>query len=165
MATFPGASIAWLAATLTLSCGIAAAQPRMANQLARFGVAESAWPPAPPGTAGRPSLRILDPPLAASQTCMVPWLQCSAVGSLEARTREQHAFLNGRRAGDDAMAGRRTLVHALSAGMRFHFPDTRSAQHGPWSVQLSVSRRSPTFNGNLPARRRTGISLTIGTEF
>ncbi|HEX8614062.1 MAG TPA: hypothetical protein VF800_22530 [Telluria sp.] len=230
MATLPSASLAWLAATLTLSCGTALAQPRFPDDLARFGIADSAWLTEPPryytGAAARITrpaglgrdLRLstgawwgmangndsnyavggvtvmlghdgasaapveiarllarsaLDAPpapfasssLASSPPCMVPWLQCSAFGSLEARMREQHAFLNGRHAGDDAMAGRRTLVHALSAGMRFNFPYTRTAQHGPWFMQLRVSRRSSEFKSTLPRPRRAGVSLTMGTEF
>ncbi|RSZ58160.1 hypothetical protein HF313_00170 [Massilia atriviolacea] len=109
--------------------------------------------------------RALDTPLPSSSPCVVPWLQCAAFGSVEARMREQHAFLNGRQAGDEALAGRRNVVRALSAGMRFHFPYTRSAQHGPWFVQLRVSRRSPEFRSSLPRPRRAGVSLTIGTEF
>ncbi|NHZ91873.1 hypothetical protein F2P45_23125 [Massilia sp. CCM 8733] len=217
---------------LTLSCGAAMAQPRFADDLARFGIADSAWLSEPPryytGAATRITrpaavglgrdLRLstgawwgmangndssyavgglavmlgadaasaapldmarllardaLDTPrapfasssLPSSASCMVPWLQCAAFGSLEARMREQHAFLNGRHAGDDAMAGRRNIVRALSAGMRFHFPYTRTAQHGPWFLQLRVSRRSSEFKSTLPRPRRAGVSLTMGTEF
>lgn len=232
MATFPSASIAWLAAALTLSfvlpCASATAQPRFADDLARFGVADNSWLTEPPRYYSGAATRITRPaglgrdlrlstsawwgmangydsnyavggltvtlgqdaaaaaPLemarllarhaldtapfpssssASASTCMVPWLQCAAFGSLEARMREQHAFLNGRRAGDDAMAGRRSLVRQLSAGMRFHFPTTRTAQHGPWFVQLRVSRRTSEFKSTLPRPRRAGVSLTLGTEF
>ena len=227
MATFPGASIAWLAAALAFSCGMASAQ-RFPDDLARFGVADKAWLDEPPryytGAANaitRPAglgrdvrlstgawwgmatgndnnyavggltvmlgadpasaapvemARLLDrralgiplSPFASapsSRTCMVPWLECAAFGSVEARMREQHAFLNGRHPGDDVMAGRRNIVRALSAGMRFNFPYTRTAQHGPWFVQLRVSRRSSEFKSTLPRPRRAGVSLTIGTEF
>lgn len=234
MATFPNASLAWLAATLTLSCGAALAQPRFADDLARFGIADSAWLTEPPRYYSGAAARITRPaavglgrdlrlstgawwgmangndssyavggltvmlgphaasaaPLdmarllargaldaspapfasswlasSSSPSCMVPWLECSAFGSLEARMREQHAFLNGRHAGDDAMAGRRNFVRALSAGMRFNFPYTRTSQHGPWFLQLRVSRRSSEFKSTLPRPRRAGISLTMGTEF
>lgn len=238
MATFPSASNAWLAAALLLSftlsfnlpCGAAPAQPRFADDLARFGAADHSWLTEPPryysGAATRVTrpaalgrdLRLstsawwgmatgydsnyavgglaltlghdagagapldmarllarhaLDTPqapfasssFASSPTCMVRWLQCTAFGSLEARMREQHAFLNGRRAGDDAMAGRRSLVHALSAGMRFHFPNTRSAQHGAWFLQLRVSRRTSEFKSTLSKPRRADVSLSVGTEF
>ncbi|NHZ64156.1 hypothetical protein [Massilia genomosp. 1] len=234
MATLPSASLAWLAATLTLSCGAAMAQPRFPDDPARFGIADSAWLTEPPryytGAAARitkpaavglgRALRLsssawwgmangndsnyavggltimlghdgasaaplemarllarsaLDTPLppfatsslssSSSPTCVVPWLQCAAFGSLEARMREQHAFLNDRHAGDDAMAGRRNFVRALSAGMRFNFPYTRSGRHGPWFLQLRVSRRSPEFKSTLPRPRRAGLSLTMGTEF
>jgi hypothetical protein len=187
MATFSGAFMAWLAAALPLSCGLAAAQVRLPEQLARFGIADSnyavggatlafgpdaAWtvPLDMPRLLARHALDTPPLPLAAysyasAPSCMVPWLQCAAFGSLAARMREHHAFLNGKGAGDDAMAGRRNLVHVLSAGMRFDFPTTRTARHGPWFVQLSVSRRSPEFRTTLPRQRRIGVSLSIGTEF
>ena len=222
MATFSSASSVALTAALTLSCGAALAQPRLpADDLARFGVADSSWlseapryyagaatripssgftratglstsawwgmansnatnysvggivlmfgqdalPGAPVDIARLLAQRALAVTPAATSTCMVPWLQCAAFGTLETRMRAQNAFLNGERASDDTMEGRRSFVHALSAGMRLDFPYTRTAAHGPWFVQLRATRRSSAFKGSLPRPRRGGVSLTIGTEF
>ncbi|MDQ1834928.1 hypothetical protein [Massilia scottii] len=126
---------------------------------------QDALPGAPVEIARLLAHRALAATPAATSTCMVPWLQCAAFGSLEARMRAQHAFLNGRNPDDDAMAGRRNFIHALSAGMRFDFPYTRTAAHGPWFVQLRATRRSSAFKGSLHRQARRGVSLTIGTEF
>ncbi|NHZ79179.1 hypothetical protein F2P44_07800 [Massilia sp. CCM 8695] len=126
---------------------------------------QDAPPAAPVEIARLLAQRALAATPAATSSCMVPWLQCAAFGSLETRIRAQNAFLNGGRASDDAMEGRRTFVHALSAGLRFDFPYTRTAEHGPWFLQLRATRRSSAFKSSLPRPRRGGVSLTIGTEF
>lgn len=175
MTTCSSAFTAGLAAALALSCSVAMAQPRSpAGDLARIGVADSAWPAqAPPRRAGsapgastevaRMLVRRAVP--AAPSSCMTPWLHCSAFGTLETRVLEQNAFLNGGRARDDAMYSRSKVVHALTAGMRFEFPHTRTAEHGPWFLQLKISRRSSELKIPGSRQRRAAASLTIGTEF
>ncbi|GEM_PF-7104502 len=60
----------------------------------------------------------------------------------------------------------RSLLHALQLGIRFDFPDSRDAGHGPWFLQFKVSRRAPAFQSPTftPPRHTVG-TLTIGTEF
>ncbi|HEY0062678.1 MAG TPA: lipid A deacylase LpxR family protein [Telluria sp.] len=98
-------------------------------------------------------------------SCMAPWLQCTAFGSVEARLVAYNVFLDGRPFGDDPSVKRRNFVHDLVLGTRFDFPNTRSASHGPWFLQLKMTRRSPEFRSSIPVPRHRVLAVTIGTEF
>jgi lipid A 3-O-deacylase len=101
----------------------------------------------------------------ASTICVWRWLQCTAFGSVEARAVAYNVFLDGRAWRDDPQVKRRLWVADLSSGVRFDFPNTRSAGHGPWFMQFKITRRSPEFRSSLPARRHIVGAWTIGTEF
>lgn len=98
-------------------------------------------------------------------SCMVPWIQCSAFGSVEARLVAYNVFLDGRPVRDDPHVTRRTFVHDLVVGSRFDFPETRAASHGPWFVQIKATRRSPEFRSSIPVPSHRVAALTFGTEF
>lgn len=98
-------------------------------------------------------------------SCLAPWLQCTAFGSVEGRVVAYNVFLDGRLLADDPEVRRRTFVHDLVAGTRFDFPGTRSANHGPWFIQFKITRRSKEFRSSLPVPRHRVAALTIGTEF
>jgi lipid A 3-O-deacylase len=98
-------------------------------------------------------------------TCMVKWLQCSAFGIIETRLMARNVFLDGRLFRDDPKVNRRNLVSDLMVGLRLDFPDTRSASHGPWFVQLKITRRTPEFRSSIHVPRHRVAAVTIGTEF
>ena len=98
-------------------------------------------------------------------SCMVPWVQCSAFGSVEARLVGHNIFLDGRLLRNDPKVKRRTFVHDLVVGSRFDFPNTRTANHGPWFVQVKLTRRSPEFRSSIPVPRHRVAAVTFGTEF
>lgn len=98
-------------------------------------------------------------------SCMVPWVQCTAFGSIEARLLAYNVFLDGRLLRNDRKVKRRSFVHDLVVGTRFDFPDTRTENHGPWFIQFKVTRRSPEFRSSIPVPRHRVAALTIGTEF
>lgn len=98
-------------------------------------------------------------------SCLAPWLQCTAFGSVEGRVVAYNVFLDGRPLRDDPDVQRRKFVHDLVAGTRFDFPGTRSASHGPWFIQFKITRRSKEFRSSLPVPRHRVAALTIGTEF
>lgn len=98
-------------------------------------------------------------------SCMVPWVQCTAFGSLEARAVAYNVFLDGRLGRDDPTVKRRTFVHDLVLGSRFDFPNTRTRSHGPWFLQVKITRRSPEFRSSLPVPRHRVAAVTFGTEF
>lgn len=98
-------------------------------------------------------------------TCMAPWLQCTAFGSVEARVVGYNLFIDGRLFHDDTVVKRRNFVHDTILGMRFDFPRTRSADHGPWFVQIKATRRSPEIKSWVPIPKHRVLALTIGTEF
>lgn len=98
-------------------------------------------------------------------SCMAPWVQCTAFGSMEARLVAYNVFLDGRLFRDDPSVRRRSFVHDLVVGTRFDFPNTRTANHGPWFVQVKITRRSPEFRSSIPIPRHRVLAVTIGTEF
>ena len=98
-------------------------------------------------------------------SCMVPWVQCLAFGSVEARLAGYNVFLDGRLFRNDPKVKRRTFVHDLMVGSRFDFPNTRTANHGPWFLQVKVTRRSPEFRSSIPVPRHRVAAVTFGTEF
>lgn len=98
-------------------------------------------------------------------TCLAPWLQCTAFGSVEARLVGYNLFIDGRLFHDDTVVKRRNFVHDTIVGMRFDFPRTRTAEHGPWFVQLKATRRSPEIKSWVPIPKHRVLALTIGTEF
>jgi hypothetical protein len=102
---------------------------------------------------------------AGLTSCMVPWVQCSAFGSVEARVVAYNAFLDGRPFSDDPQVKRRPFVHDLVVGSRFDFPETRTASHGPWFLQVKITRRSPEFRSSIPVPRHRVAAVTFGTEF
>lgn len=120
--------------------------------------------PPPPGIGNK-----LNPGEARRHTgitsCMVPWVQCTAFGSVEARVVAYNVFLDGRLFARDPSVKRRSFVHDLVLGTRFDFPNTRTRSHGPWFLQLKVTRRSPEFTSSLPVPRHRVAAVTFGTEF
>ena len=98
-------------------------------------------------------------------SCMVPWIQCTAFGSVEARAVAYNVFLDGRLFQDDPGVKRRNFVHDLVLGTRFDFPGTRTAGHGPFFLQFKATLRSPEFRSSLPVPSHRVAALTIGTEF
>lgn len=100
-----------------------------------------------------------------STACMVPWLQCTSFGAIEARAVGYNVFLDGRLFSHDRKVSKRSFVHDLMVGTRFDFPRTRTAAHGPWFVQIKVTRRSPEFKSAIPIPRHRVAAITIGTEF
>ncbi|MFL6657186.1 MAG: lipid A deacylase LpxR family protein [Massilia sp.] len=116
--------------------------------------------PPPPGISNK--LRAQD---AALSSCLVPWLRCTAFGSVEARVVAYNIFLDGRLLHEDSGVSHRSLVHDLVFGTRIDFPNTRSDSHGPWFLQWKVTRRSPEFRSSLPVPRHRVMAVTIGTEF
>jgi lipid A 3-O-deacylase len=117
----------------------------------------SAAPPGIGNKLGRETLR--------ETSCMAPWLQCTAFGSVETRLMGYNVFLDGRVFRDDPQVRRRNLVADLVLGMRFDFPHTGNASHGPWFVQFKVTRRSPEFRSSIPVPHHRVAALTFGTEF
>ncbi len=93
--------------------------------------------------------------LALPAPCGVPRLRCTALGSVATGSA---GFTLTR----DAP---RTTVRDTMLGMRFDFPDTRSAAHGPWFIQFKVTRRSAAIKSWMPIPRHRAATLTLGTEF
>ena len=102
---------------------------------------------------------------AGTVACMVPWIQCTAFGSVEGRVVGYNLFLDGRLLHSDPQVRRRNFVHDLVAGTRFDFPNTRTESHGPWFVQFKITRRSREFRSSIPVPRHRVAALTLGTEF
>lgn len=98
-------------------------------------------------------------------SCLAPWLQCTAFGSVEARLVAYNVFLDGRLLRDDPSIKKRNFVSDLVFGTRFDFPGTRTANHGPWFIQFKMTRRSPEFRSSIPVPRHRVAAVTIGTEF
>lgn len=98
-------------------------------------------------------------------SCMARWLQCTAFASAEARLMGYNVFIDGRAFQDDTVIKRRKFVHDTVLGMRFDFPNTRSSAHGPWFIQVKLTRRSPEIKSWLSIPKHRVAALTIGTEF
>jgi lipid A 3-O-deacylase len=120
--------------------------------------------PAPPGIGNKlaPAAQSRAP---ASTSCLAPWVQCTAFGSVEGRLVGYNVFLDGRAFRTDPAVKRRNFVRDLQLGTRFDFPDTRTSSHGPWFIQFKITRRSPEFKSSIPIPRHRVAALTIGTEF
>jgi len=120
--------------------------------------------PPPPGIGNKLGREATDAaPILTS--CLAPWLRCTAFGSVEARVVAYNLFLDGRPGRNDPGVSKRTIVGDLVLGTRFDFPNSRSASHGPWFLQLKMTRRSPEFRSSLPVPRHRVAAVTIGTEF
>jgi hypothetical protein len=98
-------------------------------------------------------------------SCLVPWVQCTAFGSIEGRVVAYNVFLDGRLFSQDPNVQPRTFIYDVVFGTRFDFPGTRTASHGPWFAQVKVTRRSPEFRSPLGVPSHRVSALTIGTEF
>ena len=118
--------------------------------------------PPPPGIGNKVASEMRK---GVNVACMVPWVQCTAFGSFEARAVAYNVFLDGRLFRNDPSVKRRTFMHDLVLGTRLDFPDTRTASHGPWFLQVKVTRRSPEFRSSIPVPRHRVFAVTIGTEF
>ncbi|MGZ8290381.1 MAG: lipid A deacylase LpxR family protein [Telluria sp.] len=117
--------------------------------------------PPPPGIGNK-----LAPKRAIDfTTCLVRWMQCTAFAIVEGRLIGYNVFLDGRAFRDDPNVKRRNFVTDVMVGTRLDFPDTRSASHGPWFVQVKVTRRSREFSSVMPVPRHKVAAITIGTEF
>ena len=101
----------------------------------------------------------------ANLTCLVRWVQCTTFGSVEGRVAGYNVFLDGRLFSQDPNVQPRTFVYDVVFGTRFDFPGTRTSSHGPWFVQVKVTRRSPEFRSPLGVPSHKVSALTIGTEF
>ena len=119
--------------------------------------------PPPPGIGNKLAREAVPPALLTS--CIASWLQCTAFGSIEGRLVGYNVFIDGRLFHDDSVVQRRTFVHDAVLGMRFDFPHTRTAGHGPWFIQVKATRRSPEIKSWLPIPRQRVLALTLGTEF
>lgn len=120
--------------------------------------------PAPPGI-GNKLAGDAQALAAGSTSCLAPWLQCTAFGSVEGRLVGYNLFLDGRAFRSDPAVKRRNFVRDLQLGTRFDFPNTRTSSHGPWFIQFKITRRSPEFKSSIPIPRHRVAALTIGTEF
>lgn len=116
--------------------------------------------PPPPGIGNK-----LVQDAAGATACMLSWLQCTAFAAVETRLMGRNIFLDGRLVGDDPSVQRRKVVTDLMMGVRFDFPQTRSASHGPWFLQLKATRRSREFRSAVPVPRHRIGAITLGTEF
>lgn len=116
--------------------------------------------PPPPGIGNQ-----LAPELAGDTSCLKPWLQCTAFGSVETRLMGYNVFLDGRAFKEDPSVKRRNFVADLMLGLRLDFPHSRSASHGPWFLQFKVTRRSAEFRSSIPVPRHTFAAITLGTDF
>jgi lipid A 3-O-deacylase len=120
--------------------------------------------PPPPGIGNKMRTAAAGKSLGLT-SCLAPWIQCTAFGSVEARVVAYNVFLDGRLFQDDPSVRHRNFVQDLVYGTRLDFPDTRSPSHGPWFLQFKVTRRSPEFRSSLPVPRHRVAAVTIGTEF
>lgn len=119
--------------------------------------------PPPPGIANK--LRSSGAGKGISTACFVPSVQCTAFGSIEGRLMAYNVFFDSRPFLDHADVRRRTFVRDLVVGTRLDFPNTRTASHGPWFVQLKLTRRSAEFKSPLPVPKHRTAAITVGTEF
>ena len=101
----------------------------------------------------------------SSLTCLMRWIQCTTFGSVEGRVVGYNVFLDGRLFSRDREIEARAFVYDVVLGTRLDFPATRTASHGPWFVQVKVTRRSPEFRSPLGVPSHKVSALTIGTEF
>ncbi|MEO7496990.1 MAG: hypothetical protein ABIT83_21525 [Massilia sp.] len=102
---------------------------------------------------------------ADAAACLIRWLQCSAFGAVETRVPAEQLVRTGLTPAPGAPVPRGNLVAGLMLGLRFDFPDTREAGHGPWFVQFKLARRTPGYRGSIPLPRHAFGALTVGTEF
>lgn len=121
--------------------------------------------PPPPGIGNKMHPRAAPRVANGATSCLAKWIQCTAFGSVEARLVAYNVFLDGRLFGNDPSVDRRTFTHELVVGSRFDFPNTRTRNHGPWFVQVKITRHSPEFRSSLPPPRHRVAAVTIGTEF
>ncbi len=120
--------------------------------------------PPPPGIGNKVNTGAISKGVG-NVACMVPWIQCTAFGSVEGRVVGYNLFLDGRLRHSDPSVKRRKFVHDLVAGTRFDFPNSRTESHGPWFIQFKITRRSREFKSSIPVPRHRVAALTIGTEF
>lgn len=101
----------------------------------------------------------------ANVACRFDWLRCTTFASAEVRTIAYNVFLDGRIGRDDPQVDSRPFVAETAVGMRVDLPRTRSASHGPWFVQVKVTRRSREFRSAGPVHPHTFGTITAGVDW
>ena len=85
---------------------------------------------------------------------------CSAAASAQVAPRYEERPLI-----DAHKARQRDVARTLMAATRFDIPNTRTAAHGPWFVQIRITRSAPAIKSSIPIPRHRVAAITIGTEF
>lgn len=97
--------------------------------------------------------------------CLLSWLRCTTFASAELRAIAHNVFLDGRFGRDDPQVDSRPLVAETAVGLRIDLPRTRSSSHGPWFVQVKVTRRSREFRSAGPVYAHTFGTITAGVDW
>lgn len=97
--------------------------------------------------------------------CLFDWLRCTTFASAEIRAIAYNVFLDGRIGRDDPQVDSRPFVGETAVGMRVDLPRTRSANHGPWFVQVKVTRRSREFRSAAPVHPHTFGTISAGVDW
>lgn len=97
--------------------------------------------------------------------CLFDWLRCTTFASAEIRAVAYNIFLDGRIGRDDPQVDSRPLVAETAIGMRLDLPRTRSGSHGPWFLQVKVTRRSREFRSAGPVHPHTFRTITAGVDW
>ncbi|HEY1042287.1 MAG TPA: lipid A deacylase LpxR family protein [Telluria sp.] len=97
--------------------------------------------------------------------CLFKWLRCTTFASAELRAVAYNVFLDGRLGRDDPEVDSRPLVGETAVGMRIDLPRTRTSSHGPWFVQVKVTRRSKEFRSERPVFSHTFGAITAGVDW
>lgn len=102
---------------------------------------------------------------ALDAACLLKWLRCTTFASAEVRAVAYNVFLDGRIGRDDPEVDSRPFVGETSVGMRLDLPRSRSASHGPWFLQVKVTRRSKEFRSARPVYSHTFGSVSAGVDW
>ena len=120
----------------------------------------------PPVSSGPPAILNKVATLAeADTTCLVSWLRCTAFAGVEARAVAYNVFLDGRYRSDDPEVDSRPFVGDGMVGLRLDFPHTRTSAHGPWFLQVNVTRRTREFRSPRPVFLQTFGAITAGLDW
>lgn len=120
----------------------------------------------PPVSSGPPAILNKVATMAPQDTsCLFAWLRCTGFAGVEARAVAYNVFLDGRIGSDDPEVDSKPFVADGSVGLRLDFPRSRTTTHGPWFVQVKVTRRSEEFRSSIPVYRHTFGAITAGLEW
>lgn len=105
------------------------------------------------------------PTRRTSGRCGFDWLDCSLTAGLEGRWMLHNVFLDGPVFRRGPSVDSKPFVADASLSLQLTFPQSASADSGPWFVKFKATRRTSEFRSPVPNGSHSFGALTVGRHF